>query len=202
MLPCSKPSYWRSRGMWLFFCFIWLTLTAPAWAQSQSPAARNLLTLEEAVNTALQDNRQVKNAALEVSKSEHMLAAMRTRRWPNFGVIVGESWLLTPQPNFNALGGASGRAADSDSGCQPIESFLEPAAYCLNDGFNGPAFEPAIPYRPEYLDARRDAGYCPGAIAGQAPDRGRRGEAHLLQYSPDPELPGERRGGPSGFCGN
>ncbi|MDI6853335.1 MAG: TolC family protein [Deltaproteobacteria bacterium] len=94
--------------MWLFFCFIWLTLTAPAWAQSQPPAARNLLTLEEAVSTALRDNRQVKNAALEVSKSEHMLAAVRTRRWPSFDVIVGENWLLNPPENFNALGGAPG----------------------------------------------------------------------------------------------
>ncbi len=94
--------------MWLFFCFLWLIQTTPAWAQPQPPAARNLLTLEEAVNTALQDNRQVKNAALEVSKSEHMLAATRTRRLPNFEVIVGESWLLTPQPNFNALGGTPG----------------------------------------------------------------------------------------------
>ena len=94
--------------MWLFFCCLWFILTTPAWAQPQPPAARNLLTLEEAVNTALQDNRQVKNAALEVSKSEHMLAAVRTRRWPSFEVIVGENWLLTPQPNFNALGGAPG----------------------------------------------------------------------------------------------
>jgi outer membrane protein TolC len=94
--------------MWLFFCFLWLTLTTPAWAQPQSPAARNLLTLDEAVNTALRDNRQVKNATLEVSKSDHMLAAVGTRRWPNFEVIVGENWLLTPQPNFNALGGVPG----------------------------------------------------------------------------------------------
>jgi outer membrane protein TolC len=94
--------------MWLYFCFLWLILTAPAWAQSQPPAARNLLTLEEAVNTALQDNRQVKNAALEVSKSKHLLAATRTRRLPNFEVIVGENWLLTSQPNFNAIGGAPG----------------------------------------------------------------------------------------------
>jgi outer membrane protein TolC len=95
--------------MWLFFCFIWLTLTAPAWAQSQPPAARNLLTLEEAVNTALQDNRQVKNATLEVSKSEHLLAATRTHRWPKLGVLVAESWLLTPQENFNALGSLPGQ---------------------------------------------------------------------------------------------
>ena len=95
--------------MWLFFCFIWLTLTAPVWAQSQPPAARKLLTLEEAVNTALQDNRQVKNATLEVSKSEHLLAATRTHRWPKVGVLVAESWLLTPQENFNALGSLPGQ---------------------------------------------------------------------------------------------
>jgi outer membrane protein TolC len=94
--------------MWLFFCCLWLILTTPAWAQPQPPAARNLLTLEEAVNTALQDNRQVKNAALEISKSEHMLAATRTRRLPNFEVIVGESWFLNPPQNFNALGGTPG----------------------------------------------------------------------------------------------
>ena len=94
--------------MWLFSCCLWFILTAPAWAQSQPPAARNLLTLEEAVNTALADNRQVKNAALEVSKSEHMLAATRTRRLPDFEVIVAENWLLTPQENFNALGSLPG----------------------------------------------------------------------------------------------
>jgi outer membrane protein TolC len=94
--------------MWLFSCCLWFILTTPGWAQSQSPAARNLLTLEEAINTALQDNRQVKNAALEISKSEHMLAAVRTRRWPGFEVIVGENWLLNSPKNFNALGGLPG----------------------------------------------------------------------------------------------
>ncbi len=94
--------------MWLLFCFLWLTLTSPAWGQPQQPVARNLLTLEEAVNTALQDNRQVKNAALEVSKSEYLLASIRTRRWPNFEVIVAENWLLNPPQNFNALGGVPG----------------------------------------------------------------------------------------------
>jgi outer membrane protein TolC len=94
--------------MWLFYCCLWLILTAPVWAQPQPPADRNLLTLEEAVNAALQDNRQVKNAALDVSKSGHMLAAVRTRRLPNFEVIVGENWLLNPPQNFNALGGTPG----------------------------------------------------------------------------------------------
>ena len=41
--------------MWLFSCFLLFILTTPAWAQPQPPAAGNLLTLEEAVNIALQD---------------------------------------------------------------------------------------------------------------------------------------------------
>jgi outer membrane protein len=94
--------------MWLFYCFLFFILTTPVWAQPQPPADRNLLALEEAVNAALQDNRQVKNAALEVSKSGHMLAAVRTRRLPNFEVIVGENWFLNPPQNFNALGGTPG----------------------------------------------------------------------------------------------
>jgi outer membrane protein TolC len=93
--------------MWMFVCCLLLFLVTPAWAQTQ-PASRALLTLEEAVHTALQDNRQVKNAALEVSKSENMLAAWRTRRWPVFETVVAEDWLLTPQENFNALGSLPG----------------------------------------------------------------------------------------------
>jgi outer membrane protein TolC len=93
--------------MWIFICCLLLVLATPAWAQPQ-PASRTLLTLEEAVHTALQDNRQVKNAALEVSKSENILAATRTRRWPVFETVVAEDWLLTPQENFNALGSFQG----------------------------------------------------------------------------------------------
>lgn len=94
--------------MWIFLFCLLLVLTTPAWAQPPAAAARSLLTLEEAVNTALQENRQVKNATLEISKSEHMLAAVRTSRWPIFEVVAVEDWLLTPQQNFNAVGSFSG----------------------------------------------------------------------------------------------
>ena len=94
--------------MWMFLFCLLLVLTTPAWAQPPAAAARSLLTLEEAVNTALQENRQVKNAALEISKSEHMLAAVRTHRWPIFEVVAAEDWLLTPQENFNAVGSLPG----------------------------------------------------------------------------------------------
>lgn len=71
-------------------------------------AKGNLLTLEDAVNIALRENRKVQNAALEVSKSDNMLAAVRTHRWPIFEVLVLEDWLLTPLENTNLFGGFSG----------------------------------------------------------------------------------------------
>ncbi len=94
--------------MWISRLCLLLLLTTPVWAQPPAAAPRTLLTLEEAVSTALQENRQVKNAALEISKAEHTLAAVRTRRWPIFEVIVAEDWLLNPQENFNALGALPG----------------------------------------------------------------------------------------------
>lgn len=53
-------------------------------------ASTEVLTLEQAIELALRDNRQVKIAALEVNKSEDRLAAARTHRLPEF--------------KFNALG--------------------------------------------------------------------------------------------------
>ena len=188
--------------MWLFFCFIWLTLTAPAWAQSQSPAARNLLTLEEAVNTALQDNRQVKNAALEISKSEHMLAAVRTRRWPNFAVIVGENWLLTPQPNFNALGGSPGvlpipipitSATNLVSNRQPTALMTglmaQPLSQQYRIGLNISMHGVMRDIAREQLRAKRQTVV-------------RRCEAHLLTRFSRPRVPWRASRRPSASCGN
>jgi len=90
----------------IFFC-LFMALAAPALAQPSGAGLKNVLSLEEAVQTALRDNRLVKNAALEVSKSEHMLAATRTRRWPVFEAMVFQDWMLTPQENQNILGGFS-----------------------------------------------------------------------------------------------
>jgi outer membrane protein len=70
-------------------------------ADGQESADRNagaraeLLTLEQAVALALGDNRQVKNAALEVSKFDDRAAATRTQRLPEFKVTVLGSQLLS-----------------------------------------------------------------------------------------------------------
>lgn len=93
--------------MWIFCLCILLALTGPALAHSPGAGPRAVLTLEEAVRTALRDNRLVQNAALEVSKSANILAATRTRRWPIFEVMVFEDWWLNPQNNQNVLGGLS-----------------------------------------------------------------------------------------------
>lgn len=93
--------------MWIFLLCILLALTGPALSQPPGGGPRNVLTLEEAVHTALRDNRLVQNAALEVSKSANTLAAVRTRRWPIFEVMVFEDWMLTPQENQNIFGGFS-----------------------------------------------------------------------------------------------
>ncbi|MEW6658481.1 MAG: TolC family protein [Thermodesulfobacteriota bacterium] len=90
----------------ILFC-ICMALAAPALAQPPGAGTRNVLSLEDAVHSALRDNRLVQNAALEVSKSERMVSAARTRRWPVFEIIALEDWWLNPQNDQNILGGVS-----------------------------------------------------------------------------------------------
>ena len=54
------------------------------------------LTLDQAIDIALANSRLVKNAALEVGKSEDDLSATKTNRFPVLGVDVLQSRLLTP----------------------------------------------------------------------------------------------------------
>ncbi|MBI4644508.1 MAG: hypothetical protein HY790_03950 [Deltaproteobacteria bacterium] len=95
--------------MWIFLLWLLLVLISPALAQSGKTPARQVLTLEDAVDTALRENRLVQNAVLDVSKSDHLLAAVRTRRFPVFEVLVLENWTLTSlgQDNQNIFGGFS-----------------------------------------------------------------------------------------------
>ncbi len=54
-----------------------------------------LLTLEQAIALALNGNRQIKNAEIEIFKFEDRLAAARTRRLPEFKVSALGSQLLS-----------------------------------------------------------------------------------------------------------
>jgi outer membrane protein len=69
-------------------------LIVPRVAQCQQPAAE-VLTLEQAIELALRDNRQIKNAMLELNKSEDRLAAARSRRLPEFKLNALGSQLLS-----------------------------------------------------------------------------------------------------------
>src|SRR2546428_12479471 len=64
--------------------------TAPSRASESTPAAE-VLTLERAVSLALEGNRDVRNAALEVVKAESELGAFKTKALPYFNLYVLES---------------------------------------------------------------------------------------------------------------
>jgi len=80
--------------LWVLACIACVVGRAPA-AQGQEAQAE-VLTLEHAVALALGENRQVKSASIEVEKYSDKLAALRTRRLPEFKFTTLASQLLTP----------------------------------------------------------------------------------------------------------
>lgn len=75
--------------------WVWLTMAATAWGQEGTVPPGAVLTLEQAVTLALQHNRLVKNAALEVDKAADRVAAARSHFFPALDVQVQASYLLT-----------------------------------------------------------------------------------------------------------
>src|SRR5262245_60253183 len=73
-----------------------LLVPASAWGFGDQSSPEEALTLEQAVALALENNRLVKNAGLEVSKQEDSLTIARTRRLPIFDAKVFGSILLQP----------------------------------------------------------------------------------------------------------
>jgi len=65
-------------------------------AQESAPNAPSVLALEEAVNIALANNRQVKNAELTAAMDEDQVAEARTYRFPSISFYALGSELLTP----------------------------------------------------------------------------------------------------------
>jgi outer membrane protein TolC len=87
----------------------WLALPAVSWSQGEAarsgqgqspthaePSAVEILTLEDAVTQVDQNNRQVKNAVLDMERADDLLAATRTRQLPHLNLMMFESQLLTP----------------------------------------------------------------------------------------------------------
>jgi outer membrane protein TolC len=63
-----------------------LAIATVTWGQETVGPVGAVLTLEQAVALALQNNRQVQSAALEVGKKTDQAAAARTSRLPSFNV--------------------------------------------------------------------------------------------------------------------
>lgn len=78
-----------------------------AGADGGSEAYAPILTLDEAVDLALLNNRGVKNAGLEVAKAADDVEAMKARRFPQIDVGVYESYHFTDE-SFTFPAGAFG----------------------------------------------------------------------------------------------
>jgi outer membrane protein len=76
---------------------LWVLLTPAAARCQEGPAPPGeVLTLDQAIRLALQNNRQVQIAALEVRKNEHEEAAQRTHRFPSLNLSALATQLLSP----------------------------------------------------------------------------------------------------------
>jgi outer membrane protein len=62
----------------------------------EDSATSDVLTLDNAVATALSHNRLIRSSALDVAKYGNQLAAARTQRLPQFQVTVTPAYLLAP----------------------------------------------------------------------------------------------------------
>jgi outer membrane protein len=74
-----------------------------SWSQGTGKGIEEIITLEQAIDMSLESNRQVKNAAMEVTKTKEQIAAARTRRLPMFFLsVLGARLLQTATFEFPA----------------------------------------------------------------------------------------------------
>jgi outer membrane protein TolC len=85
-----------------YFAALFLLLTAPlaGLCQQSTPTSAEVLSLDQAINIALLNNRSLKNARLTVEKGEDEIAAIRTSRLPSahFYALVSED-MVKHEPN-------------------------------------------------------------------------------------------------------
>src|SRR6266478_5920438 len=69
----------------IYFAALSLLLATPlaVWCQQNSPTAAEALSLDQAINIALQNNRSLKTARLNVDKGEDEILSIRTSRLPS-----------------------------------------------------------------------------------------------------------------------
>jgi len=77
-------------------CVLATVMPAVVEAQGAPEEATERLSLEAALRLAVENNRQLQGALLEVEKAEEQVAVSRTRRLPNFETEISASQLVTP----------------------------------------------------------------------------------------------------------
>jgi len=87
-----KPNNMMSKFPQIMRFAVWallpgaLTLACVTTASSQQPSKGTVLTLEQSISLALENNRSVQDAKLEAGKSSDRLAALRTHRLPSMQI--------------------------------------------------------------------------------------------------------------------
>ena len=73
-----------------------LALSATSHAQDSASTQVGVLTLEQAISLAKENNRQIKISYQSVLQANDQILATRTQRYPQFNVQLTGSYLLTP----------------------------------------------------------------------------------------------------------
>jgi outer membrane protein TolC len=94
----------------IFRCVLMLvaiTTSSLAWSQDQEPSASPLLTLDEAIQIATSQNREVKISEIDVTKAKEEVTQTRTNYFPTLNANVLAGSLLQPI-NFTVPAGTFG----------------------------------------------------------------------------------------------
>ena len=146
--------FMRTRSVWLGLAL--LLAPGQGWAQQVSATSVEELTLAQAVELALKDNRQIHVARLEVDKFNDRLAAAKTRRLPQFEFSMLGAELVN-KVHFNFKQGDLGTL----TGLGPIPEKDVSVTAPRRPAFfiNGSAFQPITQqYRLSLVDRKIDVG--------------------------------------------
>src|SRR6266699_7161153 len=84
-IGCDVMRSKTAHNLRIYFAALSFLLATPlaGWCQQSPPTAGEVLSLDQAINIALQNNRSLKNARLNVEKGEDEIQSIRTSRLPS-----------------------------------------------------------------------------------------------------------------------
>ena len=171
-----RPVAGLSFSKWLSALVLGMVIAGAADAQQYS-APESVLTLEQALDIALQDNRTLDNAEMDVGKAADSVAAERTKRLPKLNLGASESYNLTPQ-SYTYETGTFGPVPTDDveitshegfttivsaSVKQPLSDLYRIGLTIDNAGSKSPAFVGQASIQANIVDAETNALLAEGA---------------------------------------